>query len=246
MSATVQQIIDDARRYCDMENDASVTDATLAGWVLNSSQALADKLLDDDLEVGMLGAQTSITTVAGQAEYTLASGTYRIRGVDVRLDASSPWMNANPINFNQRNDFATINTAGIGWSSIGGGLYQSSYPNVFYRIQPSPSTSGSLTEQIVFSPTPQSTHQAIVHYVPQPFGGIVPNVTASIDCLNGFEEWIKLDVAMKLCNMHRETSFIPSLQNRLNREEARIFKAVPNRHLPAPTQMTRVAWRRVF
>ena len=242
---TVQTIIDDARAYADAEGDDSVSDTTFRRWVLNGCQKLVDVLTTSSTEVGALGSSIEYTTTSGVSTYALPDGFYKVRGVDVRYSSGSAWCDAEPSSFSQRNYYSSIDNQSVGWSFLRSfDTIAGPQPNVMFRVEPvARSTSGSLGEQLVVMPTPQGSHGLRLYYIQSPFNGEVPAAADNADFLNGFEEFVKLDVALKFLAKHTESEQYSILSQRLEMERQRITQAVPTRtNQNAPWTVTRI-WK---
>lgn len=82
---------------------------------------------------------------------------------------------------------------------------------------------------IVFIPGPIGAFTVQVNYCP-----IAPTLnrpTDSLDSINSWEEFIVLDVAIKMLIKDGQTDMIPLLQGRLEQERARIKALVPKRDM---------------
>ncbi len=85
---------------------------------------------------------------------------------------------------------------------------------------------------IAFIPAPTGTFPVVLNYVP-----IAPTLNdpaATIDSINGLEEFIVLDVAIKCLMKMSETDMLPILQGRLEQQRERIRATVPRRDMATP------------
>jgi hypothetical protein len=91
--------------------------------------------------------------------------------------------------------------------------------------------------QLIVMPTPPSNQPLTLHYVP-----ICPNLALlPFDSINGWDEWIVIDCAIKLRTA--EESSVNELERQLERETARIVTAAPQRDLGEPQRVLRIRRR---
>lgn len=84
-------------------------------------------------------------------------------------------------------------------------------------------------KNIVFTPAPQSGFTVQLNYVPT--APILSQPDDTIDSINGLEEFIVLDAAIKCLIKMGETAMIPTLQGRLEQQRERIRAMVPRRDM---------------
>ena len=97
---------------------------------------------------------------------------------------------------------------------------------VYYQIQGAGSAG---VPYIVFMPPPQSQFQMQVNYVP-----VAPQLMAAgdeIDCINSWEEFIVLNMAIMALLKCGRGEEVPVLQGRMEQERTRIRKMAPRRDM---------------
>lgn len=95
---------------------------------------------------------------------------------------------------------------------------------IYYQIQGAGSGG---TPYIVFLPPPQSIFQIQVNYVP--VAPVLQDPENSIDSINGWEEFIVLDSAIKLLMKTGRQEEIPIFMQMMEQERQRIRKMAPRR-----------------
>lgn len=97
---------------------------------------------------------------------------------------------------------------------------------VYYQIQGAGSDG---TPYIVFMPPPQAQFQVQVNYVP-----VAPKLgdaSDSIDCIDGWEEFIVCHMAIRILAKMRRQAEIPLFERLLEQERQRIRKMAPRRDM---------------
>jgi len=155
-------------------------------------------------------ASHRITTTNGTQIYPLSGDFLSLISVDVTIAGGSPVICAHPYQEEQRNAFRSMPLLG-GW-----GL---SSP-IFYQIQGT---------DISFIPIPQGAYAVTVNYVPT--APVLADPDDSIDSINGWEEFIVLDAAIKCLIKAGEAETIPILERRLEQQRARIRGLAPRRDM---------------
>lgn len=156
----------------------------------------------------------SFQTVGAQASYALPADFCNMISVDVFLSPntttnSSLVRSAKAFQEEQRNMFKF-------WP-VGGWLLTTP---IFYMLQ---------GPNITFIPTPQSQFAIALNYVP-----VAPRLVATtdqFDSINGWDEWIVIDVAIKCLQKGNKTERINQLTPHLLRQEQRILAAAPQRDM---------------
>lgn len=149
----------------------------------------------------------TIPTVAGTQLYALDPTFLSLISVDVFISGGSV-ISAQPYQEEQRNAFRNAPTA-YGWGMAA---------PVYYQIQGT---------SISFIPIPQSVYSVTVNYVPT-----APTLTQqvdTIDCINGWEEFIVLNVAIKCATKAGQMATVPVLDGMLEKQRARIRSLAPRR-----------------
>lgn len=153
----------------------------------------------------------TFTTLSNVTSYALPPDFLSLLSVDIFL--SSTWkVNGRPFQEEERNVY-TGPTIPVGWTY---GL------PIWYQLQ---------AGNIVFLTNPSSIYQIGLNYVPTApqFGD--PNDT--LDCVNGWEEWIVLDIAQKFLLKDGQLDALGAIANMQEKQRIRIVSAVPNRDMGA-------------
>ena len=107
---------------------------------------------------------------------------------------------------------------------------------IFYQIQCF--TSGGVP-QIVFIPAPQAAFQVQVNYVPT--APQLMQLNQTFDSINGWEEFIVLDAAIKCLIKDGQLDIIPLLQSRMEMERERIRAMAPRRDMQSAEVVHEIA-----
>lgn len=199
----------------DMPTPSTTTFIPTATWTkyINASiQALYDKLIEAYGEDYFLSESSDITTDGTNTQYTLssyASTFYKLLGVDMQVNAGAGeagWATLQRFNMSDRNK----------WGEMRWGLQ---LPR--YRL------AGS---KIWFAPLPPANQVFRIWYAPT-FTALV-NDGDTFDGINGWEEWVVNDVAMKaLAKEESDLSGVMALQQQV---EARLATIINNRDAASP------------
>lgn len=84
-------------------------------------------------------------------------------------------------------------------------------------------------QNIVFFPVPEAAYQVQLNYVP-----VAPQLTgpnSTLDSINGWEEFVVLDAAIKVLIKDRQGDMVAILQGRLEEERQRIRAMAPRRDM---------------
>ncbi len=204
-----------AQRRADMENTTFISASEWTGMVNASCQQLHEKLVEaygNDYE---LAATFAITTDGTNDKYDLPTDFFKLLGVDLQLSASgasnaSGWVTLRRFNFSDRNKYSAPSIQTVFGRT-----------NMQYRL-----AGGKLW----LTPLPAAGQPLRLWYAPRftPLSG----PTDSFDGINGWEEWVVNDVAMKAC-VKEETS-ISDLQRLQAVQEDRLASIVENRDAGSP------------
>jgi hypothetical protein len=171
-----------AKRKADLEFGSSVfiSDSEWNDYLNASNQALYDLIVDTDATAEYFTSPTpyAFSVVSGTAAYSLPTDFYRLRGVDLQLNASqNNWTTIGAYNFNERNKYAWVPTT---WNLFG-------LTNVRYRL---------VGNKIMFIPVPNlPSVNAQIWYVP--VTTTLVNDGDTLDTINGWDEYIAIDAAIK-------------------------------------------------
>jgi hypothetical protein len=149
----------------------------------------------------------AITTSSGVASYPLPGDFLTLLSVDIAIGGGIV-SSAHPYQEEQRNAFRNMPLA-AGWGF--------SAP-IYYQIQGT---------DISFIPAPQGAYSVTVNYVPT--APVLSDPNDTIDSINGWEEFIVLDAAIKCLLKAGEAETIPSLTQRLEQQRHRIRSMAPRR-----------------
>lgn len=214
-TVTLLELRTQARQRADMENTQYVSDAEVNSYI-NSSIAELYDLLVQAFEDYYISSAT-ITLVAGTDVYTLPNDFYKVLGVD--LDTSTNFQNSITLrayNFAERNR-----------NSFYGQVQSAQITDLQYHIQ-GPS--------IRFIPNPVQAGFVNLWYVPA-----ATKLVADIDTfdgVNGYEEFIVWDVAMKLKTKEESDVSIEMMEKQ--RIIKRIQEAASQRDIGEPWRVTDV------
>lgn len=157
-----------------MANSQFVSDSELNSFINSSANELWDLLVSTVDDYGL--TSTNLSIVAGTDTYSLPAAFYKLRGVDVVVDASGNAVTLKPFNFAERNNFAFTPT----WNLVGLAYLR-------YHIQ---------GNSLRFIPIPNTVQTVRVWYIP-----VLTQMSADSDTLdgvNGFEEYVVVDAARKM------------------------------------------------
>jgi hypothetical protein len=200
-TVSVRELRERIRRRTDQENSAFIDDEELLEYI-NSAYAEYYGLLTtvyEDYNV----STSDFTTIADANLYNLPSNFFKLLGVDYNADSDKP-IELEPFAFSERN-------------RQGRTVVDDSYrTNVKYKI---------LGDAISFVPTPDAGKKIRLWYVPS-----APKLlqdTQLIDGINGYEEMIICEVAMKIMNKQEQDAgpFVAAKQAVMKR----IREEAPNR-----------------
>lgn len=205
-NVTLEQLMLRVRQRSNLEGaTAFITDAELIDNINQSIANWWDLVRLTTFQGQISRVQWPIVTVANQSLYALAPNNSSVISVDANISGNSYAISAMPYQEEQRNMFKLLPF--VGWSF---GAVQS----VWYQIQGT---------NINFLPTPTAGYNVTVNYVPT-----APILSAPYDTLNsvnGWEEYVVLDAAMKCLIKTGNTEMLAALQPYLAREQTRIEQA---------------------
>ncbi len=153
-------------------------------------------------------ASHEMTTSQNDALYPLPQDLLTLLSVDVAIAAGGPVITARSYQEEERNAFRNM-PALTAWG-MGGPIY--------YQIQQT---------DISFIPMPQGAFIVTINYVPT--APILADGLDKIDSINGWEEFIVLDSAIKCLMKVGGNDQIPVLAQRLEQQRQRIRAMAPRR-----------------
>lgn len=180
LTVTLASLKTQARQRADMENSSFVSDSELLALINNSYAELYD-ILVQAYGSNYFALETTLTMDQNTQKYALPSDFYKLLGVDLLIDgtyglATARYVTLDPFEFQERNRFSNIVV-----STVAG-----TYPNYRYRLM------GQYLRFIA----PQTGDTIVVHYVPRVT--LLVNDSDTVDGVNGFEEYIIIDAAIKM------------------------------------------------
>lgn len=206
-----------ARERADMEGSQFVTDTTLNGYITDSYKELYD-LLVDAVEDYNLTASTQ--TISSGNSFAVPSNFYKFRGLDDMTDSSNP-RTVKKFMFAERNHYACINRA----------YWRDEFSDVVYRLE---------GNNVVILPPDTAGRTYQLWYVSTP---VLPTIDAdTVDVINGFDEYIIVDAAIK-CLIKEESDIRPLSKQKSDMLD-RIERMKSNRDQGSPEKVTRVRSRR--
>jgi hypothetical protein len=149
-----------------------------------------------------------ITTQGNVSSYPLAPNCYDVISVDCLLTGNQT-ISAQRYQEENRNIFKQLPLVGWMWNQP-----------CFYQLQ---------GQNINFMPMPQSAFSVTVNYIPT--APVLSNYSDTLDSINGWEEYIVLDSAVKCLIKYGRADIIPMLEVRRQEQKARIVAAAPKRDL---------------
>lgn len=220
MTITLAQLRTRARERADMEESTFVTDSELNSYINNSIAELHDLLIAAYNEEYYMDS-IEFTTTTGQLDYDLPNGTnysaankfYKLRGVDSRIN-NNDWETVKRFNFNRRNEDVNAPVARLA------GL-----PYLEYRL---------VGSKIRFNRTPDNGTQIRLWYHP-----VAQQLTADSDTyddINGFQEYVIVDAAIKMLN--KEESDVTVLMTQKMELAKRIREMAQNRDANEPESVS--------
>lgn len=203
-TVTLAELKARARERADMVNSAYIADARLTEYINASAQELYDLLVQANQDY--YTTLTTSTVSSGSSSITLPSDLYKLRGVD--LDFGGEWCPIWPYEYLERGRWQNVTANRV-------------YVNTRYRII------GSSLELL---PADQASGDYRIRYVP--LMTVMADDADTFDGLNGFEEYIVIDAAIKMKS--KEESSTSDLKDEKARIRQRILAMADVRDLGAP------------
>lgn len=209
---TAGNIILEAQQRCNKENSPFYTAQELMSMCSQSRKELYDILVQKFGDDYYVAAPYQIPTVSGQQLYALPADLYKLLGVDIALNPNDPssWVTLREFNFVQRNRFNFPNQ----YTMYG-------VTNLRYRLSGSnielvPLCAGGQTMQLWYAPRPSQ----------------LINVTDIVDCVSGWEEYIVIDMCIKMLTKEESDVSVYMAQKQMLLK--RIEEAAENRNIGEP------------
>lgn len=214
LTVTLSQLRTQARQRADMENSTFVSDAELNTYINASYAELYDLLVGVFEDYNLTSGNIAI--LANTSAYSLPSDFYKLRGVDLVLDALGNAVTLKPFNFQERNSYMFTPT----WNVVGLSYLR-------YHIQ---------GNQMKFVPVPNTNQTVKLWYIPAI--SRLSQDSDTVDGVNGFEEYIVIDAAMKM--RIKEESDIQELVMQKEAMRQRIMSMAANRDAGSPEKVSDV------
>lgn len=208
-TVTLESLKTRSRERADMVGSNFVSDEELTGYINASITELYDLLVTAYGEDYFVGSNPySFTTESGTDTYDLPPDFYKLIGVDVQVNGSD-WM---PV---KKYDFLSRNRGQEGYS----------IHYVMYRL---------IGSKIRFTPTPHGSHNVRLWYIP--VCNELSEDEDTFDGINGWEEYVIVDVAIKM--LQKEESDVSVLLLQKEKLEKRIESMKEARDAGEPEKIT--------
>jgi hypothetical protein len=204
MTVTLANLRTRAKQRADMSDSEFIEDAEWLNYI-NASYAHFYDFLVGKFEDWYVQDPLSFTIADGESTYSLPSDFYKLLGVDRNISGDD-YVALRPFSFMDRNKRRSAD------------IHRGIYPHVSYRI---------LGSELRFNPADQASGTYRLWYVPKYTDLSADSDT--IDGVNGWEEWIVLDVARKA--LMKEESDITAVVMELRDLEKRILEMAQNRNV---------------
>jgi len=213
MSVTLSTIRTRAKQRADMEKSKFVTDAEWNAFINAAYKELYD-LLVLKFEDYFITENYSNTIASGSDSFALPSNFYKVVGIDVLRSGtagttSASWEKLERFNFNERNrdsDEAVRNRL--------------RFPIVRYRL---------LGSNVKIAPASRAEGTYRLWYVPKATELSADGDT--LDEVNGYEEYVILDSAMKAATKEENYELVQTLSAQKQLQTERIEQAAANRDI---------------
>jgi len=205
---TLVELRNQVRQRADMENSTFVSDAELNNYINLSYAELYDLIIDKHGEDYYIQDQV-YTGSPSQDTFALPSNFYKLRGVDL-LTSAGQAVTLRRFEFSERNRFTNVSQAVDG--------------DYRYRLRGS---------NLVLTPALSAQHQLKLWYIPKPIKLVADS--DAIDGVNGFEEYVIIDAAIK-CRIKEETDTSTLIYQKQS-IETRINRMADNRDANEPSRI---------
>lgn len=206
-SVTLAQFRERSRERADMENSRFVSDAELNRYINSSIQELYDILVASRGENYYVNSSTIATTSTDT--YSLPADFLKLMGVDIISGGKAYTLRA--FNWSERNRYKEP-------------YFINDNANLMYQVRGS---------NIVLMPQPQGNVQLKLWYIPRAV--LLTLDTDSFDGINGWEEYVVIDAAIKM--RVKEESPIDELVLAKQDMKARVLAASSARNSAEPSRV---------
>lgn len=207
MANTLAEIRTLAKDRANMEGSDFIADPIWDSFINASLAELHDLLVAVYADDYYLNEQ-DFTTTNGVKSYSLPADFYKVRGVDALL--SGTWVNLHKYNWNKRNQDTTDNQ-----------LIFHALSNLRYRVMGS---------NLIFSRLPDTNTQCKLWYTPKSV--VLVNDTDTFEDINGYLEYVIIDVAIKA--LVKEESEVRELMAQKQAMKSRLEAMAANRDANEP------------
>ena len=208
-TTTLAQLRTRSRERADMEDSDFVSTTEELSYINASYAELYDILVSRFEDYFTIN--TEITVASGDSSFPLPTTFYKLRALDLRLDSSgNNWTALPKFNFNNRN----IRNSNV--SRLLSGQFNISYSVVGANVELVPTDSALGTYRLWYVPI----------YTP------LADESDTIDGISGWEEYIVIDVAIKMLN--KEESSVTHLVKEKEAMLKRIEDMANNRDVDQP------------
>ena len=210
MATTLTQFRTRVRERANMEGSQFVTDVELTGYINSSASELYDLLVSRFADYYL--SDTAVTVTTGSS-IPLPVNFYKLRGLDLDLGGGD-YQTLRQFNFSERNK-ATDDLR----------LLRRGVSQLRYRVQ---------GNTISLTPADQATNSYRVWFVP-----LMPLLVAdadSFDGVNGWEEYVVVDAAIKC--LQKEESSTTDLERQKGALVKRIEAMAADRDAGEPQRLT--------
>jgi hypothetical protein len=211
-TVTLLSLRNQCRQVANMEGSQFISDSELTQYINNSAAELYDLIVESWQDYYL--KSTTFPVLNGTDTYALPTDFYKLRGVDLLLDAAGNAITLRPFQFAERNAYAFT----PGYNMFGVAQYR-------YQLQ---------GNNIRFVPVPQTNSNVKLWYIPAQ-APMVADID-TLDGIDGWEEYIIVDVAAKMID--KEEGDITSLIMRKNALIQRINDSAPNRDAGEPARIS--------
>lgn len=203
-----------ARERSDMMHSKFIGESELSSYINASIKELYDRLIDAG-EFYFVSTQ-EIDITANQGLYDLNSDFYKLLGVDLVVDAQGNGVSLKPFQFEERNAYLYTPS----WNVVGLSYLR-------YMLQ---------GNKLKLLPTPNGGNKIKVWYCPI-FSSMSAD-TDSFDGINGWEEYVVIDAAIKM--MIKEESDPSALMAQKQAMIERIETMKQRRDIGSPSKIANV------
>lgn len=211
---TLAELKEQSRQRADMENSEFISDSELTSYINASLAELHDLLIASYCDDYMMEEYNFASD--GTLSYALPADFYKLRGVDVKRGPTGQWATVKRFNFNRRNEQQNA----YAWNLLG-------LPYIEYRL---------VGSNLRFNRTPDNELNFRIFYHPR-LAKLAAD-TDAYDDVNGFAEYVVVDVAIKM--LQKEESDVSVLMAQKEALKQRITAMAANRDANEPASITDV------